>query len=144
MLLLARPKCPGKIQYARMRLPPDTNLPGSLSSAEGSTSAPVTSSSTSSQLHNSDSLQKEGLSYQEDISSSFKKIFACKEGGKRYEQITDDIIYMICKDYEPFSMVEREGFKAFVKKNLPEYRIPTRKTIKTQMEKKIQKSFIKL
>ena len=118
---------------------PDTNLPGSSSSAEGSTSAPATSSSTSSQLHNSDSLQKEGLSYQEDISRSFKKIHACKEGGKRYEQITDDIIYMICKDYEPFSMVEREGFKTFVKKNLPQYRIPTRKTIKTQMEKKYKK-----
>ena len=47
-----------------------------------------------------------------------------------------DILYMTCKDCEPFSLVERGGFKTFITKNVPHYHLPGRKTFKTLMNEK--------
>ncbi|KAL0161617.1 hypothetical protein M9458_045342, partial [Cirrhinus mrigala] len=43
---------------------------------------------------------------------------------------------MIVKDLQPFSIVEDEGFKAFVNKLDPTYVLPTRKTVKTMVRHK--------
>lgn len=83
--------------------------------------------------------QKEGTSYQETISRTFKNITACNKGGVKYDQITNDILYMMCKDYEPFSLLERKGFQQFMKNNFPHYIIPCINTMKKYLEDKFSK-----
>ncbi|KAI2665831.1 E3 SUMO-protein ligase ZBED1 [Labeo rohita] len=55
-------------------------------------------------------------------------------GEGRKKELDDALINMIVKDLQPFSIMEDEGFKAFVNKLDPTYVLPTRKTVKT-MEK---------
>jgi len=48
------------------------------------------------------------------------------------------LLFCICKDNLPFSIVEGEGFKHFVSVACPLYKIPTRNTIKTEIDLKYE------
>ena len=81
--------------------------------------------------------------YQESISNAFKNISSIKEGGTKYKRVTDDILFMICKDYEPLSMVEREGFRTFVNNNIPQFDMPCPATMKSYFKEKYEKTSLK-
>ena len=55
------------------------------------------------------------------------------EGGGRHAEITDSLIYFICKDTQPFTVVTGRGFKRFVKTLAPLYKLPGRNTVKDKI-----------
>ena len=67
----------------------------------------------------------------ESIQDSFSNISSFKEGGKKYQKLTEKILYMICKDCEPLSIVEREGFTALMKCSAPNYKILQKSLLQT-------------
>ena len=76
--------------------------------------------------------------FQKTITDSFKKMESFKEGGSINHKITQAISYMICKDCEPFSIVEHKGFKKLLKTIAPLYEIPSRFTIKRLINDKYE------
>lgn len=74
--------------------------------------------------------------YQDTISGAFKKIESFKEGGSSSQKITQAIIYMICKDCQPLSLVEHPGFCKLMKILAPHFKIPSRFTIKRMINEK--------
>lgn len=52
--------------------------------------------------------------------------------GKKYGQLNNAIMLMICKDTLPLNTVEKEGFTYLMKTAVPLYKLPSRQTI-TQM-----------
>ncbi|KAL5237014.1 hypothetical protein ACI65C_004424 [Semiaphis heraclei] len=54
-------------------------------------------------------------------------------GGQKHIKITEAIIYFICKDNQPFSVVEDIEFKKLMKEVAPLYKVPTRNTIKARI-----------
>lgn len=73
---------------------------------------------------------------QPKINHSFKNVFSWSEGGTQFNKMTTAIVYMICKDFQPISIVEDEGFKHLIVTAVPQYKIPSRKTISTLLDKK--------
>lgn len=65
------------------------------------------------------------------ISSALEHIASHKVGGNVNNKITESILYMICKDFQPLSVVEHEGFRKVLKTTAPLYTMPTRKTIRS-------------
>ncbi|XP_025192186.1 zinc finger BED domain-containing protein 6-like [Melanaphis sacchari] len=53
-------------------------------------------------------------------------------GGQKHIKITEAIVYFICKDNQPFSVVDDIGFKKLMKEVAPLYKVPTRNTIKAR------------
>uniref|UniRef100_A0A2H1X2G2 SFRICE_015994 n=1 Tax=Spodoptera frugiperda TaxID=7108 RepID=A0A2H1X2G2_SPOFR len=53
--------------------------------------------------------------HQPTLSSSFRNISAYAETGAKGVQLTNAILYMICKDSQPFQIVENEGFLNLMK-----------------------------
>lgn len=51
------------------------------------------------------------------------------EGGKRAIEMTKALLYFICKQNLPHSIVETEGFRHYSRVATPLYKIPTRKTV---------------
>ena len=84
----------------------------------------------------SSSTDNQNNSFQESITEAFTNVSSYKGGSAKHKRITTDILYMMCKDCEPFSFVEREGFKTCRTKNVPHYHLPGRKTFKTLMNEK--------
>lgn len=56
----------------------------------------------------------------------------------RKKELDYTLVNMIVKDLQPFSIVEDEGFKEFVKKLDPTYVLPARKTVKSMVRQKYQ------
>ncbi|XP_071634351.1 E3 SUMO-protein ligase ZBED1-like [Temnothorax longispinosus] len=56
------------------------------------------------------------------------------EGGTRSDKITAALMFMIAKDKEPLSIVNKEGFKVLMKTVAPLYCIPDRKTLTKLMD----------
>ncbi|XP_060605586.1 zinc finger BED domain-containing protein 4-like [Ruditapes philippinarum] len=52
------------------------------------------------------------------------------------EKITQAIANMIVKDYIPLSIVESEGFLNLMQIVVPEYKVPSRNTVKSRIEKR--------
>ncbi|XP_073724310.1 E3 SUMO-protein ligase ZBED1-like [Misgurnus anguillicaudatus] len=52
---------------------------------------------------------------------------------QRKSELDNALLNMIVKDLQPFSIVEDEGFRAYVKKLDPTYTLPSRKTLKAMM-----------
>ena len=75
----------------------------------------------------------------ESIQDSFSNISSFKEGGQKYQKLTEKILYMICKDCEPLSMAEREGFAPLMKCVAPNYKIPDRKVYCKLLDEKYRK-----
>lgn len=73
---------------------------------------------------------------QKTIKEAFKTVESFKEGGSLSQKITQAIIYMLCKDGEPIYMVEHKGFLHLMKTLAPQYKVPTRKTMKKYIEEK--------
>ncbi|CAH0562944.1 unnamed protein product [Brassicogethes aeneus] len=65
----------------------------------------------------------------ESIFESFKLSGEDASGGKRDVQITNALIYMVCKDNAPHSIVEKEGFLHFTRTIAPLYKPPSRNTV---------------
>jgi len=52
------------------------------------------------------------------------------EGGVRYSKITLCLLYFICKDRRPFTVIEGEGFKRLLHELVLSYKIPSVSTVK--------------
>lgn len=73
---------------------------------------------------------------QPTVSSSFNKISQYAYMGSKGIQLTNSILYMICKDSQPFQIVENEGFLNLMKVACPLYKVPSRFTLKRMLETK--------
>ncbi|CAG9831131.1 unnamed protein product [Diabrotica balteata] len=83
---------------------------------------------------NDDSAEKKSFKGQRTINETFRDAISYAEGGNRYTKISNSILYMICKDYQPFSIVEDKGFRQLFQTLAPQYKIPTRKTLTNLLE----------
>lgn len=81
-----------------------------------------------------DSVKK--LFSQPTLSSSFSKISQYGDMGSKGIQLTNSILYMICKDSQPFQIVENEGFLNLMKTACPLYKVPSRFTLKRMLDTK--------
>ncbi|CAG5009163.1 unnamed protein product [Parnassius apollo] len=50
-----------------------------------------------------------------------------EEGGQKHSEITQALIYMICKDNLPLSCVEKKGLQKLMRTACPIYKLPSRK-----------------
>lgn len=118
---------------------PAPSQPTDLNSLQkSSSSSPRLGPSTSKEIASSvsqDQPKKTNID-QETILNCFKKVSAYKEGGTASNKIVKAIIYMICKDCQPFAIVERSGFRKLMKTMAPQFQIPDRTTIKRLIEDK--------
>ncbi|KAK3918214.1 Zinc finger BED domain-containing protein RICESLEEPER 4 [Frankliniella fusca] len=57
-------------------------------------------------------------------------------GGTRYEECTNALMYAIAKDNMPLSVTERPGFRAFVRKVQPNYKLPSEPTLTKKLDGK--------
>lgn len=74
---------------------------------------------------------------QKTIVESIKSVQSYSDGGLKNIKITNSILYMICRDYQPFSIVDDEGFQNLLKLLTGGlYKIPSRTTIKSLLDKK--------
>ncbi|XP_039308580.1 E3 SUMO-protein ligase ZBED1-like isoform X4 [Solenopsis invicta] len=73
---------------------------------------------------------------QPSIEKSFKNQRSYEPGGTRECEITQSLLYMICKDNLPLSCTEKEGMKKFLNTAIPLYKAPSRKTITSLIENK--------
>ncbi|KAL1516523.1 hypothetical protein ABEB36_000430 [Hypothenemus hampei] len=73
---------------------------------------------------------------QKRITDTFGEIGSFKEGGTKHSQIINEILFMIVKDNLPLSTTEKPGFQHFIKRALPHYKIPARKTITNLLDNK--------
>ncbi|CAH1099724.1 unnamed protein product [Psylliodes chrysocephalus] len=72
------------------------------------------------------------------VKETFANFSSYREGGNKYNKITNNILYMICCDYQPMSFVEDTGFQKLMRTTAHEYKIPSRKTIDNLLEKKYE------
>lgn len=66
---------------------------------------------------------------QKTINESFAFLNSFKEGGQKSEKIINAIMYMVCKDNQPLSMVEDKGFVHLMNVVAPNFKIPSRREI---------------
>lgn len=66
---------------------------------------------------------------QKTIEASFGVITNFKEGGVNASRLNHAIMYMICKDNQPLSIVEDKGFRHLMKTASPHFVMPSRRTI---------------
>ncbi|XP_033228569.1 uncharacterized protein LOC117180276 [Belonocnema kinseyi] len=71
---------------------------------------------------------------QPTIDYDFKQVKSFEEGGSKYGQMTNAVLYMIAKDNLPLNTVEKECFKYLIKTTIPLYSIPSRKIIKRRVD----------
>lgn len=98
------------------------------------------SQSTSKQLDNildSDS-EVIPLKRQKSIKSSFQEISSYSESGTKTRKLNNCLLYMICKDHQPFSIVENEGFKNLMKAVAPQYKLPSRTSLRRWLDNKYE------
>ncbi|KAF2880126.1 hypothetical protein ILUMI_26046 [Ignelater luminosus] len=61
--------------------------------------------------------------------SSFEEIYAFSASGNKALIINSALIYMICKDNQPLTIVENEGFRNLIKVIAPHYKLPSKTTL---------------
>ncbi|XP_036340188.1 zinc finger BED domain-containing protein 4-like [Rhagoletis pomonella] len=66
---------------------------------------------------------------QPSIVSSFDNANAFSSSGEKTLRVNEALMYIICKDYQQFSIVENEGFRHLQKIVAPRYKIPCRSTL---------------
>lgn len=69
------------------------------------------------------------LKRQKSIYESFENIYAYSESGNKTLKINNALIYMICKDNQPFTIVENDGFCNLIKVIAPHYKLPSKTTL---------------
>jgi len=65
----------------------------------------------------------------------FTLILYFSDGGSRDLALKKALIYFVCKDEMPMSIVENEGFSYFVKTAVPKWKLPHRSTLTSWIEK---------
>lgn len=78
------------------------------------------------------------MKLQKTVKESFLNITSFKHGGDMHSRVSQAILYMICKDSQPISVVEDEGFQNLLKVTAPLYSIPSRKTIDSLIDQKYE------
>ncbi|XP_043469372.1 zinc finger BED domain-containing protein 4-like [Leptopilina heterotoma] len=106
------------------------------SSTNKSTSAQNNESVSSSASESLTTTEPSEQSGRENIKYSFKNISSFQEGGTKHKNLTDKILFMICEDSEPFSMVERKGFIKMMKYAVLNYKVPSRQTFINHLDSK--------
>ncbi|XP_075162796.1 E3 SUMO-protein ligase ZBED1-like [Haematobia irritans] len=77
-----------------------------------------------------------GLARQQSLENCFNTISSFKDGGHTFNRITTAILYMICRDSQPISIVDDDGFKYLLKVTAPMYKVPSRRTIDNLLDTK--------
>lgn len=76
---------------------------------------------------------------QQSIKHSFQEIFSYTSvTGEKARKINNALLYMICKDNQPFSVVENDGFKNLLKVIVPHYKLPSRHTVTRWLDDKYE------
>lgn len=75
---------------------------------------------------------------QKTLEDSFKTITSFQSGGRKYNEVTNSLVFMICKDNLPFKTVENAGFQHLMKTVAPHYHIPSRRTVKNLIQSQYQ------
>ncbi|CAI6357783.1 unnamed protein product [Macrosiphum euphorbiae] len=109
----------------------------SVASFSGSGSASVRSIQTTSSSITPQSANI-SLTRQSTISESIFNIKSYDRGGYKTRAITDALIYMVAKDNLPLSTTEKQGFRFFMQKAVPMYKIPCRKTLTKMVKSKYE------
>ncbi|XP_011884114.1 PREDICTED: zinc finger BED domain-containing protein 1-like [Vollenhovia emeryi] len=78
------------------------------------------------------------------IEDSFQKITAYKGGGIRAAELNSALMFMIAHDHLPLLTPDRTGFKYFIKRALPLYKPPCRKTVTKMMRDKYDVLTVKI
>lgn len=76
--------------------------------------------------------------FQPTLNQSFRSITEFSENGVKGIRLTNAILFMICKDTQPFQIVENEGFLNLMKAAAPLYKVPSRHTIKRMLENRYE------
>lgn len=76
--------------------------------------------------------------FQPTLNQSFRSISEFSENGAKGIRLTNAILFMICKDSQPFQMVENEGFLNLMKAAAPLYKVPSRHTFKKMLENRYE------
>lgn len=79
---------------------------------------PSTSAATSKYIH-IDNPVSPPLKRQKSIDESLQNISAYTESGNKTLKVNNALIYMICKDNQPFTIVENDGFRNLMKITAP-------------------------
>ncbi|XP_039967783.1 zinc finger BED domain-containing protein 4-like [Bactrocera tryoni] len=66
---------------------------------------------------------------QKTIQASFEGIYAFSANGDKTIKINNALVYMVCKDNQPFTIVENEGFRNLLKVIEPRYKLPHKTTL---------------
>lgn len=72
--------------------------------------------------------------FQPTLNESFRSISEFSVNGTKGVRLTNAILYMICKDSQPFQIVENEGFLNLMKTAAPLYKVLSRHTFKKMLE----------
>lgn len=75
---------------------------------------------------------------QKSIMASFQDISSYSESGIKTRKLNNCLLYMICKDHQPFSIVENEGFKNLIKAVAPQYKLPSRTSLRRWLDNKYE------
>jgi hypothetical protein len=57
-----------------------------------------------------DAFSSLGSKRQKTITETFSQLKSYAAGGRKYTKVTNAILFMICRDYQPINIVENEGF----------------------------------
>lgn len=63
------------------------------------------------------------------IVSSFEEISAFSERGNKILRFNNALIYLMCKNNQPFTVVENEGFRRLIKVLASHYKLPSKTTL---------------
>nr|XP_037877017.1 E3 SUMO-protein ligase ZBED1-like [Bombyx mori] len=78
------------------------------------------------------------LKRQRTIQAAFKDISSYSESGAKTRKLNNCLLFMICKDHQSFSIVENEGFKTLMKTVAPQYKLPSRTTLRRWLDDKYE------
>ncbi|KAH9634429.1 hypothetical protein HF086_008263 [Spodoptera exigua] len=96
---------------------------------------PSTSTAASKGIH-VDNPVPPPLKRQKSIHESFENISAYSESGNKTLKVNNALIYMICKDNQPFTIVENDGFRNLMKVTAPHYKLPSKTTLSRWVDDK--------
>lgn len=73
---------------------------------------------------------------QKTITDSFQDLHAFTSTGNKTIRFNNAMLFMICKDNQPFNIVENEGFKHLFKVIAPQYKLPSKQTVTRWLDEK--------
>ncbi|XP_072939812.1 E3 SUMO-protein ligase ZBED1-like [Epargyreus clarus] len=98
---------------------------------------PSTSTAASKYIHVDNPVSRP-LKRQKSIHESFENISAYSESGNKTLKVNNALIYMICKDNQPFTIVENDGFRNLMKVTAPHYKLPSKTTLTRWVDDKYE------